>query len=98
MKRDVIWSPVAEKDLFDVLEYLSNNWPENIKQTFFNRIEYSIELIAHNPNIFPTINRAKKIKKCVLSSQNTLYYRFSLRKIEIIRIFDSRQNPEKLKL
>ena len=49
-----------------------------------------------DPKIFPIINQELNIRKCVVTMHNTLYYRESDSSIQIIRLFDSRQDPKKL--
>ena len=39
-----------------------------------------------------------KVRKCVITKQNSLYYRENSERIEILRIYDNRQNPRKLRL
>lgn len=55
------------------------------------------------PEMYPRVLFRRSVHKCVLTPQNTLYYKvkdekIEIRKIQIITIFDNRQNPEKLKV
>ncbi|MBU2951801.1 type II toxin-antitoxin system RelE/ParE family toxin [Tamlana agarivorans] len=97
MLREVIWSPSAEKDFEAVLDYLQLNWDESVTNKFINRVDDSISLIINDPKIFPMINEALEVRKSVISKHNTLYYRENGLNIEIIRLFDARQDPNKLK-
>jgi len=56
-----------------------------------------IELLSEDPSIYPFIDKGKNIQKCVVTKHNVLYFRKIKDIIEIITIFDTRQNPEKLK-
>jgi plasmid stabilization system protein ParE len=53
-------------------------------------------LISENPKLFPIVHNDLKIRKCVISKQNILFYREVHKNIEIVRLFDSRQDPKKL--
>ena len=53
--------------------------------------------ISINPKQFPLIFKKKKIRKCVMTKHNTLFYRENKDNIDILRIFDNRQDPKKLK-
>jgi len=53
-------------------------------------------LILEDYKIFPVINEELQIRKSVISKQNTIYYRENAGKLEIVRLFDSRQDPNKL--
>lgn len=97
MLKEVIWSPAAEKDLESILEYLQLNWNDRIIVRFINKVDDTINLILEDPKIFPIINAELQIRKNVVSKQNTIYYRENAGKIEIVRLFDSRQDPNKLK-
>lgn len=98
MPNQVIWSPLAKKDLNETLEYINNNWSFRAVNKFINRIDESIKLITDNYLLFPLISKEKNIRKCVVSKHISVYYRYKQGKIEIIRLFDSRQDPNKLML
>ena len=97
MPKQVIWSPLAEKDFSDILDYLKNSWGESVLMKFIDITEDLILQISINNWQFPIINKKYKIRKCVLTKHNSLYYRDSKNQIEILRIFDTRQDPKKLK-
>ncbi len=94
MTKNIIWSPAAEKDFALVLEYLSTRWNKRIISRFINKLDDNIGLISQNPKLFPVINENLQIRKCVVTKQNTLFYREFNDNIEIIRLFDSRQDPK----
>lgn len=96
MTREIIWSPAAEKDFESILEYLQIKWSTRITRRFINKVDDNIELIVEDPQIFPVINVELQIRKSVITKQNTLYYREVNNKIEIVRLFDTRQDPNKL--
>lgn len=54
---------------------------------FFNKI---------HPESFPASEKDKSLRKCLITKQTTLYFRFDDKEIKIPTIFDNRQDPEKL--
>jgi len=94
MPKQIIWSPLSQKDFVLILDYLQNYWDNKVVQVFIEITERSIEQISNNPKQFPLIN--KNVRKCVLTKHNTLYYRDSKESIDILRIFDNRQDPQKM--
>jgi plasmid stabilization system protein ParE len=97
MSKQVVWSPLSESDFERILDYLNDNWGDKVANQFIDLTESMLKQIAVNPGQFPVIhNDQKKIRKCVLTKHNTLYYRNSKNQIDLLRIFDSRQNPNKL--
>lgn len=98
MSKVVIWSPLAENDFDLILDYLQQEWNVDVSRKFIDKIEKILNFIIQNPSQYPFVNKKQKIHKCVLTKQNTLFYREHKQFIEVLRIFDTRQNPRKLKL
>ena len=96
MPKQIIWSPLSEKDFENILDYLKSNWDEKVVEKFINITDQLIYQISINPKQYPIINKSKRIRKCVITKYNTLFYRDRKDFIDILRIFDSRQDPKKL--
>lgn len=96
MSKKVIWSPVAQKDLEKILDYLNSKWSESIVTKFINKVDDNIGLIIEDPIIFPLINEELNIRKSVITKHNTLFYRETSDEIQIVRLFDTRQDPKKM--
>ncbi len=97
MHSKIYWSLLAEKDFENILLYLQEHWEEKVIENFIEITEILIGQIAMNPKQFPVIYKKKKVRKCVLTKHNSLYYIVGRDSIEILRIFDNRQNPKLLK-
>ncbi len=97
MSKQVIWSPQSENDFSDILEYLAQNWNKRIVLKFIDIVDELINQISSNPKQFPIIQKQKKIRKCVITKHNSLYYREIKEFVDILRIYDNRQDPRKLK-
>lgn len=95
---EIIWSSEAKDDLENITDYLMVNWGIDVTSRFLLHTEKIIGRIAINPKQFPIFSRHKRIRKCVLTKQNSIFYRVKVGKVEIVRIFDTRQNPNKLKI
>jgi len=96
LERKVVISKTAEKKLEKLFEYLLEKWSEKIKAEFIQKLENNIEIIRVQPEIFPESKKGKKLRRCVITKQTTLYYRFNSKRINVVTIFDTRQNPNKL--
>ncbi len=96
MSKKVLWSPLAESDFRFSLFYLESNWNNAVVNQYLNKIDHLVNQITTNPEQFPLVNNKKKIRKCVVTKHNTIFYREKNDVIEILRIFDTRQNPTKL--
>ena len=96
MHKHIVWSPSAERDFANILEYLNENWDRNVANHFFELTEEILGQISINPRQFPVIFNKEKIRKCVVTKHNTLFYRDSKSQIDILRIYDTRQDPDNL--
>jgi plasmid stabilization system protein ParE len=96
MPKQVIWSPLSEKDFENIIDYLKRDWDNKVVEKFIDITDQLINQISINPKQYPIINKNKRIRKCVITKHNTLFYRDRKDYIDILRIFDSRQDPKKL--
>ncbi|MEA1785563.1 type II toxin-antitoxin system RelE/ParE family toxin [Arenibacter sp. GZD96] len=96
MSRKVFISKTAERKLDKLLEYLITEWSIRVKTDFVEKFNSSIETIKNQPEIFPESKKGKGLRKCVITKQTILFYRYNSKRINIVTIFDTRQNPNKL--
>ena len=96
MAKPIVWSRLAEHDYAGILKYLNENWDEKVVFLFLGLTENILRQISENPRQFPLIYKKRKIRKCVLTRHNTIFYRDNKTQIDILRVYDTRQDPEKL--
>jgi len=97
MPKQVIWSLQSEDDLYNILEYLMEHWDKSVLLKFIDIVDEIINHISINPKQYPIIQKQKKIRKCVITKHNSLYYRDRKGYVDILRIYDNRQDPGKPK-
>lgn len=93
----IIWSEEADQNVDAVLDYLENNWSEKEVSNFIIKLQECISLISKQPKLFPKSELIEGARRSVLTKQITVYYRLYSQQIEIIYVFDTRQDPNKLK-
>ncbi len=98
MPKQIIWSQKSVKDLGNILDYLANEWDNSVALKFLDIIEVLVIQISLNPHQFPLIHKKLNIRKCVITKHNSLFYRNKREHIEILRIYDTRQDPERFTL
>jgi plasmid stabilization system protein ParE len=96
MPKPIIWSPLSETDFEKILDYLDKNWGNKVATNFIELTEIILIQIAINPRQFPVFYQRKKVRRCVLTKHNSLFYRDRKANIEILRIYDTRQDPNTL--
>ncbi len=93
----VIISPQAKEDIVNILSYLSLNWNQEVVDEFLQKLETFYFIVSVNPRLFGYFNKQKNIRKYAITRQNIIYYRNKRKEVQIITVFDARQNPSKLK-
>jgi len=97
MPKLIIWSPLSVTDFENTLNYLEKEWNEQVVLAYLDEIDKLLKQISNNPRQFPLVNRKKKVRKCVVTKHNTIFYREKKGVVELLRIFDTRQNPKRSK-
>lgn len=94
----IYFSELAKFKLHKLTNHLLENWGFQIKNDFLKKLDNKILQIKSQPYSCIQSFEFKGLYKCVITKQTTFYYRISEKQqeIEIITIFDTRQNPNKL--
>lgn len=98
MSYPVRYSTRAYTEYEEILEYAFENFGANVAAKVDRYFEEMIDHIAVNPYLYPCSNKKKNLRRCVISSQTTLYYRFNGESVELASFRGNRMNPETLDL
>ena len=97
---NIEWTSEAERNLSAIFDYLEDNWTQREISNFAEKLESNLKHISEHPTAFPLYSKEKNVRRCVLSSQTTIYYSevpFEDR-IVIITLFDNRRNIDSLNI
>ena len=94
---DIIISKRAEENLDKILSYLKSEWNESVKNSFLEKFKKLLSLLSVNPYMCQIFSEKRKIRRCLITKQNALYYRIADNTVQIITIHDTRRNPNTLK-
>jgi plasmid stabilization system protein ParE len=95
--KQIIVSPLADKELDELYQYLQSEFGQSAVEKFHKKWITFLSVIANQPRLFPILNKRKNLRKYTIHPKTLIVYKPSVRTIEIITIFNSRQNPKKLK-
>lgn len=93
----VFLSPLAELKLQYLLEYLKDEWGEESRNRFLNKLEESFQTISSFSESHPKTEKLEGIYKLVITKQTSLFYRIKNDQIEVITVFDNRRDPKSVK-
>jgi len=94
--RIVKWSGQARTDFISILGFLYQHWSEKEAQNYTDEV-YRLIRILEKGNIEFRKTQYSKLHVAIISKHISIYYRIpSKSRVEIIRIWDNRQNPSML--
>ncbi len=94
----IFWHDRASDEYENLYEYLLDEWGEAIATKVIAEIDKTIINIQTTPEHYPIFLKKKKIRRCVASAQTSIFFKVNYDTVEILAIFDNRQNPKKRKL
>ena len=94
--RKLEFSDRSLKEIRNTVDYLKVKWSERISDNFLKELKRNIDLIQINPELFP-ISEFEGLSKCVISKQTSVFFIIKNDTIYIVSVFDTRQNPNKIK-
>ncbi len=92
------WTEEATKNLESIIIYLESNWTSKELTKFFQKLEKQLLLLSLFPEAYPFSMKRRKIHRCDLSKNLTLYYTIDNECLVLLSIFDTRQHPSKIKI
>jgi plasmid stabilization system protein ParE len=92
------WSLQARDDLKNIINYISSNWTDKEVREFAKKLNKRLNVIANFPALFPKTLQKENVRRSVLTKQIAIYYSKHNKTVNIISVFDVRQDPAKLKL
>jgi plasmid stabilization system protein ParE len=94
----VYLSPLAKYKLKKLLIYLEEEWGQSSKLKFLKKLEQKFKQTSRNPYSNLQSEDFDEIFWCVVTTQNSFYYRIldEDEEIEIITIVDNRQDPDRI--
>lgn len=96
MNRKIRLSKRASRKLEKLLIFLEEDWSIKVKKDFLFKLEESLKQIQKLPESFPESDKIPGLRKCVVTRQPTIFYKYSDTTIYIVSLFDNRQNPKSL--
>ena len=94
--RKLVFSSRSKTEIKAIVDYLIDKWSVRISDKFLDTLKVNLDLIQKSPELFPK-SKSSNYHKCVVIKQVTIFYRFDYKKIYIVSVFDTRQNPKKIK-
>ncbi len=85
---------MVDNDFDNILDYLQKNWGEIVVNEFIYKLERILSLVSQKPTMFRRSSKMN-IHQVLITKHNLLFYRIIKNKIELLTLFDTKQNPTK---
>jgi plasmid stabilization system protein ParE len=95
MEKELVVTKRFRNHTFRIYQYLVKNHSSRTAFLFLEKIEERIELILRYPSIGRASHQKAGIRSIQLIPYNLIFYRVKKDRIEVLCLFDTRQNPEK---
>lgn len=92
------YSVRAYNEYEKILDYVFENFGASVTAKVDNHFEEIIAQISVNPALFPYTSKIKNLRRCVVSPQTTIYYRFDGKFVEIASFRGNKMNPKTINL
>lgn len=94
----IIWTDRAKSDYWQNIEYLELEWTINEVYNFMDKVDDLLVLLTKDNLIFKPTNY-EFVFKVTITKHITLFYKLAINKdIELLRFWNTYQNPEKFSL
>lgn len=97
MAYKIIWAEISIEDYEKIIYSLQESWTENVAKEFATIVRKKVESISIFPNRGVESETTKNVRSIHLTKHNRLFYIVFEEEniVQILSIFDTRQNPNK---
>jgi plasmid stabilization system protein ParE len=93
----IIWSEKALQDFEQNIDYLFEEWNQDVVQDFTSETERILEILKETPKAFQK-HKKTKVHIVPIVKQVTLFYDVKSSHIELLRFWNNYKNPRQIKL
>ena len=86
MEKEIKWTANSRKDFWDVILYLSENWPEVVVNKFYHSLNLKVQLLQKQPNIGFKSYQYSRFRKTSVTPHYILIYTVTKYHIVIHRL------------
>ncbi|MBN8835768.1 MAG: type II toxin-antitoxin system RelE/ParE family toxin [Sphingobacteriia bacterium] len=86
MEKEIVWTKVSKADFWNIVTYLKENWPSEVLDKFYKRLQLKIKLLQSHPNIGVKSSSHSKFRKTLISKHYSIIYSVAKKHIVIHRL------------
>ena len=74
MEKEIVWTDVAQRDFWQINNYLKENWTEAVIDNFSHSLFLKIKLVQRHPNIGFKSTKYSRFRKTLVTKHYMLIY------------------------
>lgn len=86
MEKEIVWTPVAQKDFWKIITYLKESWPEKVLKQFHKSLQQKAKLLQKQPQLGFKSSKFSRFRKTLVTKHYLLIYSVSKEHIVIHRL------------
>lgn len=95
-RKKIIWSSAAESELVTILEYFNErNQSFNYSRKLYKQFYADLKQVSAKPEL--GLRTQLENTRGIISGNYILFYHISTQEITVLKVWDSRQNPDRVK-
>ena len=97
MALEIFWSKKADRSFNKRINYLLDEWGDDVAESFIRRTYDLLDVLAEFPNIGSLENHKLEIRGFTITKQINVFYTIRNNTIVLLNFYDNRQNPQNRK-
>lgn len=93
MDYEIIWTSEAEENLYQIYDYLIENWTARETNSFFSSLREVVEILQVHPHAF-RMSEVDGLREATVTKHNLSIYKVSDNRAMIVTLWDNRMNPD----
>jgi addiction module RelE/StbE family toxin len=86
MEKEIIWTPIAEKDFWEIVKYLKESWPEKVLSRFYTTLLLKTKLLKTHPHLGFKSTKHSRFRRTLITRNYMLIYSVTAEHIVIHRL------------
>lgn len=97
---EIVWTGLAVDSLSNIVQYVQSWFGVETASDVSTKILAFVDSLSISPYIGKRIKNLSQYGdvRCIIYRQNQIYYRLSENQVEIILVWDGRQDPNRLRM
>ena len=95
MDRQVKWTKSVQTQIYTIFDYIEENLSSQGAINFIQKVYEQEKRLSKHPEAGKFSSKNRNIRYILIGRHRRLYYQYSDRRVTVLALFDTRQDPRK---